>query len=92
MSRRGLSRVRFEAAQARALNRWLARDLPKVAAYAQAPARLQDVPVMDKARLMGDFAAYNIARLSADDVRQAIGRDSRIGGFTVGASTGTSGN
>ncbi|MEL7104949.1 MAG: CoF synthetase [Pseudomonadota bacterium] len=92
MSRHGLSRVRFEAAQARALNRWLARDLPKVAAYAQAPTRLQDVPVIDKARMMGDFAAYNIARLSADDLRQAIGRDSRIDGFTVGASTGTSGN
>ena len=49
LSRPGLSRAAFEAAQARALNRWLASDLPRVAAYPSAPARLQDLPVTDKA-------------------------------------------
>jgi putative adenylate-forming enzyme len=91
LSRRGLSRAGFEAAQHKALRRWLDRDLPQVAAYDVAPKQLQDLPILDKARLMADFARYNRSALGAEDVRQALGVG-RVGHLTVGASTGTSGN
>ena len=92
MSRKNLSRDRFQTLQAQQLAKWLAGDVPKVAAYRGAPARLSDLPVMDKAKMVADFAAYNTAGLSAESVRAAIKRNSRIGRLTVGASTGTSGN
>lgn len=90
-------RARFEALQARAIQRWLTRAVPQVRAFGHAPPnQLADLPVMDKARLMADFASYNVpGGLTADQVRAAMGgRDFRIGPpLTVGgASTGTSGN
>lgn len=85
-------RARFERRQQAALNRWLRRAVPQVAAFADAPQRLDDLPVMDKATLMGNFAAYNRQGITADQVRAAMARDFRIGPLTVGASTGTSGN
>jgi len=92
LSRPGLTRDRFEAAQQKALRHWLTHDLPRVAAYGAAPARLADLPVTDKATMMAGFARYNRPALSADAVRVALEGDCRVGGFTVGASTGTSGN
>ncbi|RRH73555.1 CoF synthetase [Falsigemmobacter faecalis] len=87
-----VSRARFEAWQARALARWLARDVIQVAAYRRGAARLQDLSVMDKAQLMADFAAFNRPGITAAEVAGALSRDCRIGDYTVGASTGTSGN
>lgn len=92
ISRPGLSRAHFEAEQAKALHHWLQHDLPKVAAYPTAPRRLQDLPVTDKAGLMTDFAQYNTAGITADEVRKALATGERVRGYTVGASTGTSGN
>lgn len=92
LQRPGLGRARFEAAQARALDRWLVRDLPRVAAYRAVPRHLTDLPITDKAMLMADFAAYNVAGITAGAARAALQRDCRIGDLTVGASTGTSGN
>ncbi len=92
MGRPGQSRARFEAWQDRHLSRWLAHDLPRVAAYDRAPEHLTDLPVTDKATLMADFAAYNTHGITAEAVRAAIARDCRIGNLTVGQSTGTSGN
>jgi putative adenylate-forming enzyme len=92
LSRPGLSRELFEAAQQGALQRWLHRDLPQVAAFAMAPRQLGDLPVMDKAQLMADFARYNRAGISAEAVHAALGGDCQVAGYTVGASTGTSGN
>ncbi len=92
LSRPGLSRPAFEAAQARALNRWLARDLPRVAAYRHAPARLQDLPVTDKAGLMAGFHRYNRAGITADQAWEALAAGETPQGLTVGCSTGTSGN
>lgn len=91
MSRPGLGRAAFDAAQHKALRRWLDHDLPQVAAYGRAPRHLQDLPILDKARLMADFARYNRSALSAEKVGQALG-NGRVGSLTVGASTGTSGN
>jgi putative adenylate-forming enzyme len=92
LSRPGLSRPEFRRQQARALRRWLDRDLPRVSAYPAAPDDLTDLPIMDKATLMADFAAYNRPRITADEVRQALDSDCQVRGHTVGASTGTSGN
>lgn len=92
LSRAGLGRARFEVLQARAIDRWVRRAVPRVGAFDTVPARLSDLPVMDKAGLMADFASYNRHGITADDVRAAMTRDFRIGDLTVGASTGTSGN
>ncbi|WP_019954984.1 hypothetical protein [Yoonia vestfoldensis] len=92
LSHPGLSRGAFVAAQGQALRRWLDNDLPRVAAFGAAPRNLDDLPVMDKAQLMANFARYNCAGISVDQVRTALGADCKVGPFTVGASTGTTGN
>ena len=92
LSRPGLSRDAFEAAQARALTRWLARDLPRVAAYAGPPERLQDLPVTDKAMLMAGFHRYNRPGITAEAAWQALATGAMPRGLTIGCSTGTSGN
>ena len=85
------SRGSFETWQKRRLQNWLRRDLPRVDFYGQAKD-LVDLPIIDKATLMNQFTAFNIHGISADQVREAMRSDCRIGDMTVGASTGTSGN
>lgn len=92
LSRPTLSRAEFEAAQQKALRLWLDRDLPRVAAYGAAPHRLTDLPILEKAKLMANFAQYNRPGISAESVRRALDADCKVAGYTVGASTGTSGN
>lgn len=92
LSRPGLTRPEFEGAQSRALTRWLQRDLPRVAAYPDAPTHLQDLPITDKAMLMAEFHRYNRPGLSADQAWQAVETGQKLQGLTVGCSTGTSGN
>jgi putative adenylate-forming enzyme len=93
VSRKGLSRAAFERWQARALRRWLARDLPRAPFYrAAAPRALQDLPVTGKALLMAQFDRFNTGAVSADQAWAALDASGMIGGLTVGASTGTSGN
>lgn len=86
------SRKNFERWQARALRRWLARDLPMASFYHKAPQRLEDLPVTDKALLMANFERFNIAGVSVQDAWAAAFSDGCLGELTVGASTGTSGN
>ena len=92
LSRPRLSRTRFLQKQEKAVNRWLKYAVPKVPAFADAPPRLDALPVMDKARLMSDFTRYNTEGLSADHIRKALISGDQIRGLTIGASTGTSGN
>lgn len=57
------------------------------------PSSLADLPELDKAALLANFAALNRPRLTLDDVRSALGRgEESIAGHVVGQSTGTSGN
>jgi putative adenylate-forming enzyme len=86
------SRTAFERWQAAALRRWLHRDLPRAPFYGKAPARLADLPVTDKAMLMGRFEDFNIHGISAAEGWVAVAGAGRVGALTVGASTGTSGN
>ncbi|RWM24971.1 F390 synthetase-related protein [Mesorhizobium sp.] len=86
------NRADFERWQAAALRRFLDRDLPRAPFYGRAPTRLTDLPVTDKALLMGRFGDFNIHGLTATEAWAALARDGRAGSLTVGASTGTSGN
>lgn len=92
LSRPGLTRARFLQHQERALGKWLHRAVPKVPAFADAPAHLSMLPVMDKAQLMANFVQYNSQGITTDQVRRALKSGDQIGALTVGASTGTSGN
>ncbi|MEP5806077.1 MAG: F390 synthetase-related protein [Roseobacter sp.] len=93
LSRPTLGRAGFVKHQERALNRWLKRAVPTVPAFADAPPSLAALPVMDKAQLMADFARYNTAGMTTEQVRTILVRgEDRHRTLTVGASTGTSGN
>lgn len=92
LMRPGLKRAAFEAWQGRALAHWLAHDLPHAPAYGKAARTLAQLPVTDKAALMADFAAFNIAGVTTEEAWAAIPQGGLVRGLTVGASTGTSGN
>ncbi|MBB4841260.1 putative adenylate-forming enzyme [Sphingomonas kyeonggiensis] len=80
--------------QAARLAGWMKAAVPRVDAFAGEPVRrLEELPVMDKAILTADFAAYNRPRITAEEVRAALdaGAD-RVRGHPIGQSTGTSGN
>ena len=75
-------RAALEAWQERRLQAWL-RDRAGV-------ARLSDLPPMDRAGLMADFAACNRLRLTVEAATAiAEGRAPRPAGHHVGLSTGT---
>jgi len=78
--------------QARKLANWLKHDVPQVDAFAGPVRRLEDLPIMEKADLMADFARYNVPRITNDQGWAAFAGDKQIGDNIVGASTGTSGN
>ena len=85
--------AQLRRAQSRRLARWLQNAVPRVRFYGRyvAPA-LTDLPLVDKATLMTDFAAFNRAGITADIGWAAFAGDKMHGDFIVGASTGTSGN
>ncbi|HBF30967.1 F390 synthetase-related protein [Rhizobium sp.] len=92
LSRRGLSREAFEHWQTQALRQWLVRDLPQAPFYGSVPVSLSDLPVTNKAMLMAQFDRFNICGITAEQAWEATNENRQIGGLTVGASTGTSGN
>ena len=93
MLRRG-NRAQLDAYQGQRVKRFLERHVPQVAAYAGTEfERLQDAPVMDKEQLMGAFERYNRLGLDADTGWKIFaGKQAAPAGFSIGASTGTSGN
>jgi putative adenylate-forming enzyme len=91
-SRRGRSRQAFEDWQKRRLDAWLRQSLPKVDFYRDAPPRLDQLPIIDKAIVMGRFEAFNRARITTEAGWQALETGGQINGINIGASTGTSGN
>jgi len=79
--------------QSQRLARFLTRTAPRAAAFSDLSGHpCTDFPVMDKADLMGAFHRYNIAGITADSAWSAYDQDGHIGRYSVGASTGTSGN
>lgn len=87
------------AHQARALAAFLAGPMRRAPFYAARQAvRLADLPVVDKAAVLADFAAFNTRGVALDDaVAVALAAERsrdfapRLGDLTVGLSSGTSG-
>lgn len=79
--------------QATRLDRFLGHAAPKADGFASLAGHpLTEFPVMDKTALMDAFHRYNIARITRDEAWAALENSGRIGRYSVGASTGTSGN
>ncbi|MEZ5946923.1 MAG: hypothetical protein R3C04_08770 [Hyphomonas sp.] len=96
-ARRRMNRARAgkdpHAEQAQRLQSFLEHDaikVPAFAAYRGTP--FQSWPIMDKATLMSDFASYNRLGLSADEAWRHERAGTAPHGYSIGASTGTSGN
>lgn len=92
VSRAAQTPAAFKAWQTAQVQHWCATRLPRVPFYAKGPHRLQDLPITDKATVMGDFAAFNTEGITADQARAATQQGGALNGFTVGSSSGTSGN
>jgi putative adenylate-forming enzyme len=80
--------------QARGLKRLMRKTLPAFPYYAHLhDCRFKDLPVMDKAQLMTNFAALNAPGITADEGWKIFSGDApQRRGYSIGASTGTSGN
>ena len=88
------TRGQLEAYQRRKLVHFLRRRVPQVAAFAGAElSGLGEAPIMDKAQLMSAFERYNTLGLGANEGWDIFGgRQAAPHGYSLGASTGTSGN
>ena len=94
------SREQLHAWQSRQLKHFLREVLPQAQRFKSlANTDLNDLPLMDKATLMGDFAGFNTRGLSLEQVlpiadQAEASRDfsPTLGDITVGLSSGTSGN
>ena len=80
--------------QDRQLERFLSTAIGKVPFYAERRvARLDELPIIDKATLLANFDRLNTKGITRDQVRAALDRkEQHVGGVGVGQSTGTSGN
>lgn len=92
-ARRIRTRAQLDAVHDARLNRWLHEVVPTVPIYRGfKDARLDDLPIIDKATLMADFSQFNSAGITNAQGWAAFAGDKMIGNLIVGASTGTSGN
>ncbi len=84
----------IERFQRRKLATFLSGTIQQVGEYSEAPigTSLAALPVMDKANLMAALHRFNVPRVTTADGWRAFGSTKSIGNYTVGASTGTSGN
>lgn len=94
LARRLKTRADVEAWRAARLKHFLAHVAPRVDFYAdRAGARLEDLPVIDKAALMAAFDRFNLKRVTHAEARAALDAGAlTVRGLHVGQSTGTSGN
>ena len=90
----------YDAARARALERFLREDLPRASFYAGRGGRpLAELPVVDKRTVLADFAAFNRYGITLEQalaVAEAAERSRDFTatlphGVTVGLSSGTTG-
>lgn len=93
LQRRLKTRADITAWQDRRIAKWRRDVLARTPFYqGLAGGQLDDMPVIDKAMLMGRFADFNRAGITAEQGWAAFAGDGRVGEHIVGASTGTSGN
>lgn len=89
----------YDARRARALARFLRRDLPRGSFYAPYVGKpLADLPVVDKATVLAEFAGFNRYGVTLDQALDVAREAERtrdftptVAGVTVGLSSGTSG-
>ncbi len=89
------SREDLERHQRNRLNDFLHSAIGKVDRYrefARPGVTLTDLPIIDKAHLMAEFQRFNVPRISSEQGWTAFSGSRTMGAYTVGASTGTSGN
>ncbi len=91
-TRKGISRKELLQWQARAVQRWVKYDVPKVPFYASCGSTLNSLPIIDKATMMADFDAFNLGNVSASTGWKLFDTSEALGEVSIGASTGTSGN
>lgn len=86
------TRADVERHRARQLARMMRETAPRIPATRDI-ATFGDLPIIDKATLLANFAAYNRAGITLDEVRAALESNARqVRGYAYGCSTGTSGN
>ena len=88
-------RAALESWQRKRVKDWLTHNVVKAPAFAHLASTniaLNQLPVLSKADLMRDFSRYNIAGVTNDIGWKAFEGSKQFGEYTVGASTGTSGN
>jgi putative adenylate-forming enzyme len=88
-------RSSLEAWQNKRLSKWLTNDVVKVQAFKHLAGSEQDrkhLPIMDKSELMKDFARYNVVGITNEMGWRVFEGNKQIDTYTIGASTGTSGN
>ncbi|MDP3737755.1 MAG: hypothetical protein Q8R02_10215 [Hyphomonadaceae bacterium] len=83
--------ARWRAAR---LDNFLRNKVPRAQFYAGLGAtKLEDLPIVDKATVLANFARMNVAGVTLDEARAALATgEERVRGYIVGQSTGTSGN
>lgn len=89
----------YDARRSRALSRFLRRDLPRASFYAPYVGKpLAELPVVDKATVLADFAGFNRYGVTLDQALSVAREAERtrdftptVAGVTVGLSSGTSG-
>lgn len=95
LGRRFKTRTSFNDWQTNRLHIWLEHHVSQVSFYhgmIDPHTSLRQMPIVDKAVLMSDFAAFNLAGLTSKEGWRAFEGDGRHAKWFVGASTGTSGN
>ena len=90
---RGQSRAQIERRQDRKIEAFLASKIRRVAFYREREAsKFADLPVIDKSLLMNDFESFNTAGIDVETGWKIFEGSKVLGRYTIGASTGTSGN
>ncbi|UXN05466.1 F390 synthetase-related protein [Bartonella sp. HY761] len=75
------------------LARLISKDIGKVGFYKDKNFRaLEDLPIIDKKIMMDNFADFNRLEISGDELRQKLHDNDQPKNYTIGMSTGTSGN
>lgn len=79
--------------QDKQIARWLKDGVAKVDYYRNHDiSSLKKLPIVDKQTMMNAFEAFNQPRIKAETIRTLLQEQKQIPGYTIGMSTGTSGN
>ena len=87
------TREQLTAWQNKNLRRFINRDIGKVRFYKDTSYQaLEHLPIIDKKIVMDNFADFNRLKMSGDEIRHRLHNNQQLKNYTLGMSTGTSGN